>query len=388
MGFDVLVDGDRIVSIQSETPRDEPGEGMESLDLEGATLLPGFIDCHVHISWQFDPWEKSSLGSHCADRLLEKASCNACKTVEAGFTTVRDLMGVNEVVLSLRDAIAAGKIVGTRIVAAGSCITIAGGHGSQFGPGNAIEANGADEVLAAVRQQIRVGVDVIKIMVGRPSASPRFLESPAYSVEELRPGINEAHRAGLRVCAHAHSLSTAIHTAVLAGVDSIEHGAPADDDTLRIMAERGTFLVPTMSVGLGLPIPGEEADLPYSAQVIEWIRLLERQTRETVRRAHSLGVPIALGTDAGAPKVWHGANAREFGLLVDCGLSPMEAIVAGTERAAVNVGRGRELGIIEPGRIADMVAVKGDPSSDISVLQEKDKILLVMKEGKVLVDRR
>jgi len=154
------------------------------------------------------------------------------------------------------------------------------------------------------------------------------------------------------------------------------------------MAKRYTFLVPTLSVGLGLPRSGEAADFPYSPQVIEWMRHLEKQTRETVRHAHSRGVPIALGTDAGAPKVWHGADAREFELLVGCGLSPIEAIVAGTGKAAVNVGCGAELGVIEPGRIADMVAVKGDPSSDISALQKRDAIVLVMKAGKVIVDRR
>jgi imidazolonepropionase-like amidohydrolase len=387
-GFDILVDGDRIVSIQPTPLLDELEAGIETLNLGGATLLPGFIDCHVHISWKADPQRKLNRESDRVDHLMLDGTENARKTIEAGFTTVQDLAGVNEVTLPLRDEIASGKIVGPRIVAAGACIAISEGHGTRGSPGFAIEANDTAEVLAAVRQQARAGANVIKIMVGRSSSSPKFLESPAYAVEDLRSGIEEAHRAGLRVCAHAHSLSAAIHTAVLAGVDSIEHGSPADEKTLRLMVERGTFLVPTLSVGLGLSIPGEEADLPYSTQVIEWMRLLSRQTSETVRRAHSLGVPIALGTDAGVPKVWHGANAREFELLVECGLSPIEAIVAGTGNAAVNVGRGSNLGTIEQGQIADFVAVRGDPLGSIGMLQEKARILLVVKEGRIVVDRR
>jgi len=305
------------------------------------------------------------------------------KTIEAGFTTIQDLMSMEKVIFPLRDSIASGEIVGPRIVAAGACITITDGHGSWYGPGTAVVADSASEVLAAVRQQIDAGANVIKIMVGRASSSPEWLVSPAYTVDELRPGIEEAHKAGLRVCTHAHSLPSAIETAVLAGADSIEHGAPIGDEFLQIMATRKTMLVPTLSVGLGLPKPGETSTLPFSPQVIELMRILDKDTRDTIARAHALGVPIALGTDAGP-----GKNATEFALLVECGLSPMEAILAGTRNAAINAGLGDDLGTIKPGQIADLVAVNLDPLADIQGLQDQKAITWVMKEGRVIINRR
>jgi imidazolonepropionase-like amidohydrolase len=195
--------------------------------------------------------------------------------------------------------------------------------------------------------------------------------------------IDEAHKAGLRVCAHAHSLPSAIETAVLAGADSIEHGAPIGDELLQIMAARKTMLVPTLSVGLGLPKLGETSTLPFSPQVIEWMRTLDRDTRDTIARARALGVPIALGTDAGP-----GKNATEFALLVECGLSPMEAILAGTRNAAINIGLGDDLGTIKPGQTADLVAVDLDPLTDIRGLQDQKAIAWVMKEGRVIINRR
>ncbi len=384
----VLIDGSRIVSTAAGDPSVANLPNIERIDLRGATLLPGLIDCHVHITWQVDSktWTHPDIGN--VEQLRANAIDHAKATISAGFTTVQDLMGVNDAVFAARDKIAFGQTLGARIVSSGACITITDGHGMQCGPGHAIEANSATDVLAAVRRQVDAGADAIKVMVGRAAASPEFFESPAYSVDDLRPGVNAAHRAGLHVCAHAHTLPTAIWTAVEAGIDSIEHGAPIDDITLRKMAERGTFLVPTLSVGLGLPELEEESDLPFSPEVIEWMRRLDRQTKETVRRAHDAGVSIALGTDAGCPSVRHGTNASELELLVSCGLSPMEAIVAGTRNAAINIGRSHELGLIAPGQLADLVVVDGDPLGDIRLLREAARILMVMKKGEVVIDRR
>jgi imidazolonepropionase-like amidohydrolase len=382
-GFDVIVDEARIVSIQATVKSDDLSGQMEVIDLSGTTLLPGFIDCHVHIAL---PTESTPNGGRYSDNIIamhETAVESVRKTIGAGFTTIQDLMSTEKVIFPLRDSIASGQVVGPRIVAAGACITITDGHGAWYGPGTAVVANSAGEVLSAIRQQIDAGADVIKIMVGRACSSPEWLVSPAYTVDELRPGISEAHQAGLRVCTHAHSLPSAIETAVLASADSIEHGAPIGDELLQIMATRKTMLVPTLSVGLGLPKPGETSTLPFSPQVIEWMRILDRDTRATIARAHALGVPIALGTDAGP-----GKNATEFALLVECGLSPMEAILAGTRNAAINIGLGSELGTIKPGKIADLVAVDLDPLADIQGLQDQKTIAWVMKEGRVIINRR
>jgi imidazolonepropionase-like amidohydrolase len=384
----VLIREKHIVAVGAEQTMDLPSEGVTKVDLGGMTLLPGLIDCHVHILGDPDPVSKPYTGPYVAGRSILRGAKHARQTLEAGFTTIRDMMAPNEQIFPLRDSIAAGETVGSRILAAGKCITISGGHGTQFGPGNAIEADGPQEVFKAVRQQIRAGADVIKIMATRPAFSPPYRGREAYQVDELVPGIAEAHRAGLRVCAHAHSIVAGIRNAVLAGADSVEHGSPVDDSVLEIMAERGIFLVPTLSVSAALEECLEQGTFPYPSEAIEAERRQAAATRQAVARARELGVKIALGSDAAMPRVWHGGNARELELLVDHGLTPMEAIVAGTWNAVQNLGRADELGTIEPGKIADLVVVDGDPLADIRILQDKDRIRLVILEGRIAVDRR
>jgi imidazolonepropionase-like amidohydrolase len=384
----VLIQGKRIVAVGAEQAMDLPSEGVTKLDLGGMTLLPGFIDCHVHILGDPDPVSKPYAGPYVAGRSILRGARHARQTLEAGFTTIRDMMAPNEQIFPLRDSIAAGETVGSRILAAGKCITISGGHGTQFGPGNAIEADGPQEVFKAVRQQIRASADVIKVMATRPAFSPPYRGREAYQVDELVPGIAEAHRAGLRVCAHAHSIVAGIRNAVLAGADSVEHGAPMEDDVLEMMAERGIFLVPTLSVSVGMEECVDQGISPYPSEAIEAERRQAAAARQAVARAHELGVKIALGSDAAMPLVWHGGNAREFEMLVDHGLTPMEAIVAGTWNAAQNLGRAHELGTIELGKIADLVVVDGDPLDDIRILQDRERLPFVIFEGQIAVDRR
>jgi imidazolonepropionase-like amidohydrolase len=384
----VLIENERIAGVGAEQELDLPQEGVERLDLAGKTLLPGLIDCHVHILGDPDPGSKPYTGPYPIGTSILRGAKHARQTLEAGFTTVQDMMSANEAIFPLRDSIAAGETVGARILAAGKCITITGGHGTQFGPGGAIEADGPHEVFKAVRAQLRAGADVIKVMVTRPAFSPPFRGREAYQVEELLPGVAEAHRAGVRVCAHAHSILAGIRNSVLAGVDSVEHGSPTDDEVLGMMAERGTFLVPTLSVSAGLEECLGEGSFPYPPEVIEVDRRLAENSKKTVARARDLGVKIALGSDAAMPRVWHGGNARELELLVDCGLTSMEAIVAGTGAAAENLGRKDDLGTVEPGRRADLVVVDGDPLADICVLQDKERIVLVFREGQAVIDRR
>lgn len=384
----VLLKDGQIIEVGKEVDFDLQGGDHQRIDLSGMTLLPGFIDCHVHILWNADPSEARYMGIYSTGHSVLRGAVHARKTLEAGFTTIQDMMAPNEVIFPLRDSIASGETVGARIRASGKCITITGGHGTQFGLDGAIEADGSSEVLKAVRQQIKAGADVIKIMASRPAFSAPYYGREAYQVDEMKPGIEEAHRAGLRVCAHCHSIIPGMKNAILAGADSIEHAAPVDDEILDLMFERGTFMVPTLSVSAGLKETVEDGTYPYGEEALKRSNGLDSETEDAVLRAYKKGVNIALGTDAAMPHVWHGANAREFELLVGHGLSPMDAILAGTSKAAKNLGLEDHIGTIAPGVLADLVVVDGNPLEDISILQEMDKIKLVFKEGQIVKDRR
>ena len=384
----ILIDGSIIRWIGEQVNRNKPGEPIEIINLQGKTILPGLIDCHVHILENPDPAAIPYTGPYQAQRILINSTNYAHKTLEAGFTTVRDMMAPNVLIFALRDSIAAGEIDGPRILASGKCITITGGHGTQFGPDGFIEADGEEEVLSAVRSQLKAGADLIKIMATRPALSKPFYGREAYQLHEMKAGVDEAHRAGVKVAAHCHSIVSGVKNAILAGVDSIEHSAPLDDDVINLMLEHGTFMVPTLSVSAGLQECIDQQLFPYPPGALKRALGLAEETTQAVSKAYARGVKIALGTDASMPNVFHGNNAREFELMVGCGMSPMDALVAGTMNAAENIGRENEIGSISVGKLADLVVVDGDPLQDIRILQDKNRILMVFKEGQIKVDRR
>ena len=387
----VLVSSGRIDAVAPSKSVTAP-TGVNEIDLSGKTLLPGFIDCHVHIMGNPDPRLSPRMSnipirdaSYLKGRALLQAVTAARKTLEAGFTTVRDLGAPNDVFI-LRDSLAAGEHTGPRLLSAGKGITHTGGHGTEYSNDMAHVADGPDEVLKAIRYQVVAGADAIKIIGGtRPALSPPFRGRAGYTTPELIPGVEEAHRAGIKVAAHAHSHTEGIKNCIRAGVDSIEHGFPLDAAAADMMAERGTFLCPTLSVNPAAQQAIEEGLWTYPGSE-EQMKRMENYARETIALAKHAGVKIALGTDAAMPLVFHGDNAHEFELMVEYGLTPMESIVAGTRNAADNIGLLCDIGTIEVGKAADMVVVDEDPLKDIRILRDDKHIKLVMKEGQIVKD--
>jgi imidazolonepropionase-like amidohydrolase len=367
--------------IVEQSPHGKPEEDDAIIDARGRYLLPGLIDCHVHLTIRSEDADPAAAATRGDAAVALYAAEAAERTLLGGVTTVRDVGGWNYVEMALRDAVAQGLSAGPRMFLAGRLLSITTG-GADYYPGMYEVANGPDDVRAAVRKQFARGADLIKVMATGAMLSPQNEDARAvqYTPEELRTAVQTAADSFKRVAAHAHARQ-GILNAVEAGVASIEHGTFADEAVLRLMAERGTFLVPTMCTGP--PMTGDPA---LAAAVPDHLRkrLLESQSihRETVRLAHSLGVPIAMGTDAGTPGNHHGRNAEECVLMVDeAGMTPQDAIRAATINAARLLGQEGRLGALSPGMLADVIGVDGDPTGDIT---ELTRVALVVKGGKVV----
>jgi len=387
-GVDVLVEGDRITAIG---PALAVPEGARVIDLAGRTLLPGFIDTHVHMTFTPAPSHEAGVTRavkwHETDQALHGVA-NAWATLRAGFTTVRNVGGTFAD-RALRDAIAQGLVPGPRMLVANHSIGITGGHcddtnglhpdiaparsGWQAGT-----ADGVEEVRKAVRFQIKHGADVIKLCAtGGVMSQGDGVGNSQMTPDELRAAVDEAHRADRRVAAHAHG-NAGIRDAVQAGVDSIEHGSVLDGDTVALMRKRGTFLVPTLYVGAVVERRANAGTL--SAESAAKAKSIAPRMRESFELAVKGGVKIALGSDAGV--FAHGENGREFTQMIEHGMTPMDAIVAGTHRAAELLGL-TDVGLVRAGFRADLVVVDGDPLKDPKLLEAP---ALVMKSGVVHVE--
>ncbi len=372
-GF-ITIENNRIAEV-GKGPGPAKKNGYDVMDLEGRCVLPGMIDCHVHlcIDGSADPMQ--SLQKDSAAMITLKAARQAHLSLLAGVTTVRDLGSVNGISGSLRDAINLGIVIGPRIVSTNQAVCITGGQGWQFSR----QADGADGVRQAVREQIRAGADAIKMMAtGGVITQGVEPGSPQFTLEELKAGAEEAHKAGRKIAAHAQG-NEGIKNSLSAGFDTIEHGIFLDHEAIGLLLEKRATLVPTLSAPFNIMEKGEKSGIP--AFIIEKTRKVKDAHVDSIKKAYKAGVTIASGADAGTPFNGHGENLRELELLVRIGLSPMEAIVSATRVASETLGLGSRLGTIEPGKLADLIVVEGDPVKDISVLQRKEQIVVVMKDG-------
>jgi imidazolonepropionase-like amidohydrolase len=380
----ILIEGDRIKQVGAYGSVQAPS-GARMIDLSNATVLPGLIDCHTHLTG--DPGHNGyeSLGISVPRQALYGAK-NARLTLEAGFTTVRNVGAGGYSDVALRDAINAGDVPGPRIDASGPAIGVTGGHmdNSLLAPEYHHSADGIADgvpaVIAKVREEVKYGADVIKIAAsGGVLSKGDSPEATQFSDEEIRAIVVEAHRLGRKVAAHAHG-AAGIKQAVAAGVDSIEHGSFIDAEAIRLMKEKGTYLVPTLYLADWFIENYQRLRVPEF--MVEKAKVVMPAARRNIEAAFKAGVKVAFGTDAAVYP--HGLNAHEFAVMVKLGLTPMQSIQAATVNAADLLGWSDRVGSIEPGRFADIVAVSGDPIQDVTQLEHP---LFVMKGGVVVVKR-
>jgi len=382
----ILIEGERIKAVSSgfiDLPR-----GGELIDLREKFVLPGLIDCHVHLTSQLDRESRLRRVEDSDPKVGFNAAHHAAVTLAAGFTTVRDVgaVGNPDIIFALRAAVAEKKVAGPRILCVGAILSPTGGHAQVYGYRHDVCAcvqstsgicDGVDECRRAVRRQVSHGADAIKfVATGGVLSNIKAGLDQQFTDDEIRSIIETAHRLGRRVAAHAHG-AAGINAALEAGVDSIEHGSFLDARSLELFIAKGAFHVPTIIAGVTVLEMAQEDGLLTPAQ-IEKAMLVGVKIKEALARSHKAGVTIAFGTDMGVGP--HGQNAREFGFMVEAGMRSREAIKAATVNAAKLLDLSDEVGTIAPGKSADVIAVDSSPLDDVSVLQ---RVAFVMARGDV-----
>ena len=375
----ILIEGERITAVGANVT---VPAGAEVIDLKTMTVLPGLIDCHTHLTFEPNGFGVAGLTRSVPRQALTGAK-NARVTLMAGFTTVRDVGAYGYSDIALRDAINAGDVPGPRIIASGPALGITGGHVDEnflpfeFHHKSDGVADGVENVMAKTREIIKYGANVIKFCsTGGVLSLGDDPKAAEFTVAEMKAIVAEAHRLGRKVAAHAHG-GEGLKQAVLAGVDSIEHGSYVDDEGIRLMKENGTYLVPTIYLTEWFMENYERLGLP--PQIIAKAKEVMPAMKKNLRHAIQQGVPVAFGTDAAVYP--HGLNAREFAVLVRMGLTPLQAIQTATVNASKLVGRADSIGAVEAGKFADLIAVEGDPTKDVT---ELERIKFVMKGGVVV----
>jgi imidazolonepropionase-like amidohydrolase len=376
----VIIENDKVKAVGANVA---VPAGAQVIDLGRSTLLPGLIDCHTHITSQPSDYYEDIFRRSPIDYAVI-AHIYAKRTLEAGFTTVRDVGAGEYLDVALKRAIDKGDIPGPRMIPATLAISSTGGHGdlTGFSPYVKIEnlsgvADGVDAIRKLVRQNVKYGADVIKVLAGGGVLSEEEnVGGPQFSQDELNALVEEAHMWSRRVAAHAHGAEP-IKRAIKAGVSSVEHASLIDDEGIRLAKEHGTYLV--MDIYNDDYILAEYARMGYPERVMNKERQVGRTQRENFQKAVRAGVKMAFGTDAGVYP--HGWNAKQFAHMVKWGMTPMQAIQAATVNAADLIGWNGKVGVVEPGAFADLVAVAGDPLSDVT---ELERTTFVMKGGAVV----
>ena len=380
----IVIEGERIKELRSGRV-DVPGG--KAIELNEATCLPGLIDSHTHLTFQTSPTNYSDRFRWNPADYAIRSTVYAKTTLDAGFTTVRNVADSDYDSVSLRNAINAGVVPGPRIFTAGPAVGSTGGHGD---PTNGYRQdlagdpsvkdgviNGVDDAWKTVRLHYKNGADLIKIMPsGGVLDESSSVDNAQMTIEEIKAVVAAAHDYGFTVAAHAHG-AEAIRRAIIGGVDSIEHGTFLNDEDIKLMKEHGTWLVPTIIAGKYVQDMAEKPGY-YPARIAEKAKIVGPLIQATAGRAYKAGVKIAFGTDAAVYP--HGMNAKEFVYMVEAGMPPMFVIQAATTHAAQLLKHDKDLGSIAPGKFADVIAVNGDPVADVSLLQ---KVSFVMKAGKV-----
>lgn len=384
----IIVEGNTITDVGKEGEIKIPEDAEV---IQEKTVMPGMIDCHVHLYVDGGADAFKTAAESTMSTLAIKATIHLKRSIEAGFTTLRSVGEPEYLGISLRDAVSKGLVLGPRILTSGQSLSITGGHGTKLLPwlhsdtihGNFVD--GVEEVRKSVRTLIGSGVDLIKILatggVMDISTGPG---AQNYNLDEIKVAVEEAHKFGKKVAAHVEGLNGA-KDCIRAGVDTLEHGSELDDEAIQMMKDKGIFLVPTLIVGYNIQKYGIAGGMPEYA--IEKEAQINEKSFKSFKRAYKAGVKIVMGTDAGAPFTYHGDNAKELEIMVNNGMKPIDAIMSVTRIASEAIGLSDKIGTLEKNKLADLLLVDGDPLKDITILQNKNLIRMVMKDGEKVVVR-